>query len=132
MCSGFLPFFLHLVPSSGDGSAGKEADRYSVSITASGIGPRAYYREEGRGYFPRRVIRPLSGDDHKCDRSDRAVRLRLNGCRSGKYREVESSPSLRSIAAAAIARDPTRFSQAALSRQHRRKYASYSETGFAV
>lgn len=87
-----------IVPPSGDDSAG------SISITIGGIGPRAYYR----GCFPRRVIRP-GGDGRKCDRSDRAVRLRVNGCRSGKYREAESSPSLRSIAVAAIARDPTRF-----------------------
>jgi len=50
------------------------------------------------------VIRS-GGDDRKRDRSDRAIRSRLNGCRSGKYREAESSPSLRSIAVAAIARD---------------------------
>lgn len=90
----FLYIAVHPVPPSGDDSAGKEADRYRL---LSAELDRVHIT--GRGCFPRRVIRP-GGDGRKCNRPDRAVRLRLNGCRSGKYREAESSPSLRSIAVA--------------------------------
>jgi len=85
---------------SGDVSAGKEAARYRFLSTE--LIPRAYYC----GCFSRHIIRP-GEDDRKRDHSDRTVRLQLNGCRSRKYREAESSPSLWSIAVAAIARDST-------------------------